>query len=207
MANPNNPTGTIATQEEVNQLLSGLPDDVLLVMDEAYIEYQEDTIDLLPRIRSGEYPNLLLMRTFSKIYGLAGLRVGYGIGHPDFVGSLEKVRQPFNLNAMAQAAAMAALNDEAHLNMSRNQNQKGSDFLEDTLNRAGIRCLQTAANFILIQVGDGARVTESLKQLGVIVRPMGGYGLPEWIRVTIGTDEENERFHQAICQVLERAKD
>ena len=102
---------------------------------------------------------------------------------------------------------MAALNDEAHLNMSRNQNQKGSDFLEDTLNRDGIQCLQTAANFILIQVGDGARVTESLIQLGVIVRPLGGYGLPEWIRVTIGTDEENERFHQGICQVLERAED
>ena len=207
VANPNNPTGTITTQEEVNHLISELPDDILLVMDEAYIEYQEDAIDLLPRIRSGEYPNLLLMRTFSKIYGLAGLRVGYGIGHSDFVGSLEKVRQPFNLNAMAQTAAMAAINDDDHLNMSRKQNQKGSIFLEDALNRAGILCLQTAANFILIQVGDAARVTEDLKQFGVIVRPMGGYGLPEWIRVTIGTDEENERLQQGICQALERPMD
>ena len=207
VANPNNPTGTIATQKEVDELISGLPDDILLVMDEAYIEYQEDAIDLLPRIRSKQHPNLLLMRTFSKIYGLAGLRVGYGIGHPDFIGSLEKVRQPFNLNAMAQAAAMAALNDEAHLNTARTQNQRGSDFLEDALNRAGIRCLQTAANFILIQVGDADRVTEDLKQHGVIVRPMGGYGLPEWIRVTIGTDDENKRFHESICQVLKSAED
>ncbi len=207
VANPNNPTGTIATQEEVNLLISGLPDDVLLVMDEAYIEYQDNAIDLLPRIRPGEYPNLLLMRTFSKIYGLAGLRVGYGIGHLDFIGSLEKVRQPFNLNAVAQAAAMAALHDEAHLDMSRNQNRKGSSYLKDALNRAGIRCLPTAANFILIQTGDGDWLTAQLKQLGVIVRPMGGYGLPEWIRVTIGNDEENERFHEAICQVLNNAED
>lgn len=204
VANPNNPTGTIASQEEVDILISGLPDDTLLVMDEAYIEYQEDCIDLLPNIRSGKYPNLLLMRTFSKIYGLAGLRVGYGIGHPDFIGSLEKVRQPFNLNAMAQAATMAALNDEDHLNTSRAQNQRGSDFLKDALNNAGIRCLQTAANFILIQVDDGDRTTEDLKQLGVIVRPMASYGLPNWIRVTIGTEKENKRFHEAICEALKK---
>jgi len=202
VANPNNPTGTIASRAEVEQLIDGMPTDVLLVMDEAYIEYQEDSIDLLPRIRSGNHPNLILMRTFSKIYGLAGLRVGYGMGHPEFIAALEKVRQPFNLNAMAQAAAIAALEDEQHIQLSREQNRKGSIYFENALENSHIDYQHSHANFLLVNVGDGAAVSAEMEKLGVIVRPLGGYGLSEWVRLTIGTDLENQRCHQSLCQVL-----
>ena len=207
IANPNNPTGTIASKTQIDNLITDLPTDTLLVLDEAYIEYQEDPIDLMPLIHAEEYPNLLLMRTFSKIYGLAGLRIGYGIGHPEFVGTLEKIRQPFNLNAMAQKAAMAALDDVSHIEMSRSLNIKGAIYLESELDNAGIEYLHTAANFILIRVGDDIQVTEQLKQLGVIVRPLNSYGLPEWIRVTIGKEEENNRFLSAIRKALAQSKD
>ena len=207
VANPNNPTGTIAQDRDVEQMIAGLPPNVLLVMDQAYFEYREESLDLLPHIRSGDYPNLILMRTFSKIHGLAGLRVGYGIGHPEFIGALEKVRQPFNLNAMAQAAAVAAISDELHLESSRDQNHKSSIYFGIAFKRAGIRHLRTAANFILVHVEDGARVTAELMQLGIIVRAMDVYGLPEWIRVTLGSDMENRRFHQAILQVMDRPED
>ena len=203
VANPNNPTGTIASGEEIAQLIDQLPPDVLLVMDEAYFEYQEDGPDLLPLIRSSKHPNLILMRTFSKIYGLAGLRVGYGVGDPEFVEALEKVRQPFNLNAMAQAAALAALDDEQHLSESRDQNRKGSIFLGILFRRSGIEFLRSHANFLLVKVPDGAQVAGEMERLGVIVRSLKGYDLPEWIRVTLGTDKENQRCHQALCQVLD----
>ena len=115
VANPNNPTGTSAGREELARFVNDVPDDVLLVMDEAYIEFLDDPVDLLPRSGSARKPNLILMRTFSKIYGLAGLRIGYGIGHPDFIAALEKIRQPFNINCIAQAAALAALDDTEHV--------------------------------------------------------------------------------------------
>ena len=203
VANPNNPTGTIASGEEIAQLIDQLPPDVLLVMDEAYFEYQEDGPDLPPLIRSSKHPNLTLMRTFSTIYGLAGLRVGYGVGDPEFVEALEKVRQPFNLNAMAQAAALAALDDEQHLSESRDQNRKGSIFLGILFKRSGIELLRSHANFLLVKVPDGAQVAGEMERLGVIVRSLKGYDLPEWIRVTLGTDKENQRCHQALCQVLD----
>ncbi|SVB65225.1 uncharacterized protein METZ01_LOCUS218079, partial [marine metagenome] len=153
VANPNNPTGTLASKNEVMNLIENLPDQVLLVMDEAYFEFLDDPVNMLPLINLK--PNLLLMRTFSKIYGLAGLRVGYGIGHPDFVAALEKVRQPFNLNAMAQTAALAALDDDEHLNQTRKANKVGLEFFGSAFEALGIEYVRSNANFILAKVGDG----------------------------------------------------
>jgi histidinol-phosphate aminotransferase len=202
VANPNNPTGTLASPEEVQLLVRETPPEVLLVMDEAYYEYATEPVDLLPLVRSGERPNLLLLRTFSKIYGLAGLRLGYGLGHPDLIAALEKVREPFNVNAAAQAAALAALDDEEHMRRTRENNARGLRFFEDGLRAAGIEFVPSAANFILVRVGNGQRVFVELQKLGIIVRPMGGYQLPEWVRISIGTPEENARCLAGLEQAL-----
>ncbi|MSU41741.1 MAG: histidinol-phosphate transaminase [Pedosphaera sp.] len=202
VANPNNPTGTLAPAQDVLQLLRGLPEDVLLVMDEAYIEFLDAPLDLLPEIREGRRHNLLLMRTFSKIYGLAGLRVGYGVGHTALVSAMEVLRQPFNLNAMAQAAAMAALEDTPHVLSTREQNRTGLAFLVATLEQHGLEHVPSHANFILAKVGDGQRVFEAMQRLGIIVRPMGSYALPEWIRISVGSDAENRRCIAALRQAL-----
>ena len=191
VANPNNPTGTLASHEDVLALVDAVPEHTLLVMDEAYFEFIESPLDLVPRLQ--EKPNLLLMRTFSKIYGLAGLRIGYGIGHPEFIAALEKVRQPFNLNAMAQAAALAAIDDTDHLEATRANNAVGLEFFEQTLSELNIETVASHANFILANVGDGASTFQKLQERGVITRPMAGYQLPEWIRISIGTPAENER--------------
>jgi len=202
VANPNNPTGTLAKPEDVRTLVDQVPDDVLLVMDEAYYEFLDEPVDLLPLVRSGEKPNLLLMRTFSKIYGLAGLRIGYGIGHPDFVSALEKVRQPFNTNAVAQAGAMAALDDEAHLANTRRTNVEGLRFFENVCVEQGIEFVPSYANFVMVRVGDGQAVFEAMQRQGVIARPMGGYGLPGWIRLSIGTAKENQRAAESLKAAL-----
>ena len=138
------------------------------------------------------------MRTFSKIYGLAGLRVGYGIGHPDFIAELEKVRQPFNLNAMAQAAALAAIDDTEHLEATRSNNATGLKFFEKNLTDMDMEIVPSSANFVLAKVGDGEGMFRKLQTRGIITRPMGGYKLPEWIRISVGTFEENERCLKAI---------
>ena len=202
VANPNNPTGTLASREEVVQLINRVPKNVLLVMDEAYFEFLDDAVDLLPLIRNGQKPNLLLMRTFSKIFGLAGLRVGYGIAVPELIAALEKIRQPFNINSIAQAAALAALEDTGHLEKTRANNFSGRHFLETEIRRMKLKFVPTAANFVLVHVGDGQKVFNDLQKLGVITRPMGGYNLPEWIRVSIGTPMENERCVEALHKVL-----
>ena len=202
VANPNNPTGTMAKPTDVRTLVEQVPDDVLLVMDEAYYEFLEEPVDLLPLVRSKEKPNLLLMRTFSKIYGLAGLRIGYGIGHPDFVSALEKVRQPFNTNSVAQAGAIAALDDDAHLTSTRSTNAEGLNFFEAVCTDQGIEFVPSYANFLMVRVGDGQAVFEALQRQGVITRPMGGYGLPEWIRLSIGTPEENKRAAESLNAAL-----
>jgi len=206
VANPNNPTGTIAPRAEVLALVSAIPDDVLLVMDEAYIDFLEEPVDLLPLIRAESKPNLLLMRTFSKIFGLAGLRLGYGIGHPHLIGALEKVRQPFNINSIAQAGALAALDDQVHLDRTRANNAKGLDYLQNAFRQLGFEFIPSHANFVLVRVGDGKRVFEAMQKLGVITRPMGGYQLPEWLRLTVGTPEQNSRciagLKKAIASIL-----
>ena len=202
IANPNNPTGTLSSSDNVRMLVEQVPSDVLIVIDEAYFEFLSDPVDLLPIIKSGDMPNLLLMRTFSKIYGLAGLRIGYGIGHPDFISALEKIRQPFNVNLVAQAGAIAALDDESHLDSTRRNNVEGLNFFESICDELNIEFVPSYANFMMMRVGDGQSVFESLQKCGVIVRPMEGYGLKEWIRISVGTKDENRRTANALKSVL-----
>ena len=202
VANPNNPTGTLVPREEVIQFVNSIPDNVLLVMDEAYIEFLDEPLDLAALVRLGARPNLLLMRTFSKIFGLAGLRLGYGIGHPDLIVTLEKIRQPFNINSIAQAGALAALGDEEHIRKTRQNNFSGLEFFQSAFRELKLEYVQSAANFILVRVGEGQRVFEAMQRQGVIVRPMGGYQLGEWIRISVGTPQENERCLAALKQVL-----
>jgi histidinol-phosphate aminotransferase len=202
VANPNNPTGTLASNEEVMDLVNGVPVNTVLVMDEAYIEFLDKPLDLVPVIKLGEKQNLILMRTFSKIYGLAGTRVGYGIAHPDFITALEKIRQPFNINSLAQAGGLAALDDIEHVRRTRENNFTGKKFFEKELAALGCDTIPTYANFVLARFGDGQRVFEQLQKQGVIVRPMGGYKLPEWIRISIGTPEENARCINSLKKIL-----
>jgi histidinol-phosphate aminotransferase len=202
VANPNNPTGTTADREELARFVNAVPANVLLAMDEAYIEFLNEPLDLVSEIRNGSKPNLLLMRTFSKIYGLAGLRIGYGIGHPDFIAALEKIRQPFNINSVAQAGALAALDDTKHVEKTRKVNSRGLRLYARTFRKLKLEFVPSQANFILVRVGDGQRVFGEMQKLGVIVRPMGGYQLPEWIRISIGTPKENQRCLEALKSVL-----
>lgn len=202
VANPNNPTGTAVSREELAHFVNAIPDTTALVLDEAYLEFLDEPLDLLPEIRTGRKPNLILLRTFSKIYGLAGLRLGYGIGPAEFIGQLERIRQPFNINAVAQAGALAALDDAAHAEKTRAANARGLKFYARAFRRLGRKFLPSSANFVLVQVGDGQRVFTEMQKLGVIVRPMGGYQLPEWVRISIGTRKENQRCLAALETVL-----
>ncbi len=202
VANPNNPTGTLAHREELIDFVNRVPDDVLLVMDEAYIEFLEDAVDLIPLIRLGARKNLILMRTFSKIYGLAGLRIGYGIASPELAAALEKIRQPFNANLLAQTAALAALDDGEHVRKTRANNFIGLNFFADAFRKLKLEYVPSYANFILVRVGDGGKVFNAMQKLGVITRPMAGYQLPEWIRISIGTQKENERCLEALKNSL-----
>jgi len=207
IANPNNPTGTAVSPGELARFVHDVPEQVLLVLDEAYIEFLDDAADFLPLIRDGQKSNLLLMRTFSKIYGLAGLRVGYGIGIPELVSVLEKVRQPFNLNSVGQAAALAALDDAEHVHKTRRNNASGLQFFSEAFRQMGRETVGSAANFILVRVGDGQGIFEKLQKQGIIVRPMGGYQLGEWIRISIGTPAENKRCLEALKQLLHKTWD
>lgn len=202
VANPNNPTGTLASCEDVVRLVDAVPANVLLVMDEAYIDFLEDGADLLPLIRERDKPNLLLMRTFSKIFGLAGLRLGYGIGHPELIAALEKIRQPFNINSIVQAGALAALDDLPHLTKTRANNSAGLKLFEDAFRQMNLEFVPSAANFILVRVGNGQEIFDALQKRGIITRPMGGYQLPEWIRISVGTPDQNLRCLTAMKEVL-----
>lgn len=204
LANPNNPTGTLTSREDVARLLAEVPADVLLVIDEAYVEFLEDPVDLLPLIRNGVQDNILLTRTFSKIYGLAGLRLGYGIGTPGLIAALEKVRQPFNINAIAQAAAVAALEDHEHITRTRTNNCEGLRFVDAACRNLGLETVASFANFLLVKVGDGPAIFTALQQRGIITRPMGSYWLPEWLRISIGTPTENERFVRELRALLRK---
>jgi histidinol-phosphate aminotransferase len=202
VANPNNPTGTAAPPNQLAAFVRAVPEHVALVLDEAYVEFLAEPLDLLPDVRAGRQPNLILLRTFSKIYGLAGLRLGYGIGHPDFIAQLEKIRQPFNVNAIAQAGALAALDDTAHVRKTRELNARGLAFFARSFRELPLQFVPSSANFVLVRVGEGQRVFNQMQKLGVIVRPMGSYQLPEWVRITVGTSKENERCLQALMSVL-----
>ena len=202
LANPNNPTGTLATRAAISELLAGVPPHVLLVLDEAYIEFLEDSADCLSLIREGTQPNLLLMRTFSKIFGLAGLRLGYGVGSADLISGLERIRQPFNINALAQAGALAALDDPDHLAATRANNRQGLEYLHTAFAQMGVEHVPSHANFVMVRVGDGSRVFSELQKRGVITRPMASYALPEWIRISVGLPAENHRCVAALREIL-----
>jgi histidinol-phosphate aminotransferase len=202
VANPNNPTGTTVPREDLAHFIRAVPENVVIALDEAYIEFLDKPLDLLPEIRNGARPNLLLMRTFSKIYGLAGLRIGYGIGYPEFISELEKVRQPFNINSIAQAGALAALDDAAHAERTRRNNSRGLKLYTRAFRKLGLEFVPSSANFILVRVGEGERVFRKLQRHGVIVRPMASYQLPEWIRISIGTAKQNQRCLDALKTVL-----
>ncbi len=204
-ANPNNPTGTLVDGAALDRFVERLPDHVAVCFDEAYVELldPEAQPDLLKHVRRGR--PVMLLRTFSKTYGLAGLRIGYAVAPPDAIALFHRVRQPFNVNAMAQAAALAALGDEAHINRTRSVIRAGADFLMHKLDNMGIPFVPSPTNFMLVEVGDGRRVFETLMRQGVIVRPMEGYGLPRYIRVTVGTMEENEKLIRALSLAMNDA--
>jgi len=202
VANPNNPTGTWLPPDAVRSFIGGLPPNVLVVLDEAYNEYlpvekQVDTAKWLV-----EFPNLIISRTFSKAYGLAALRVGYGLMHPSLAAMLNRVRQPFNVNALAQAAAIAALADEGYVAESRAANLAGMRQLEAGFRAIGLDYIESFGNFVTVKVGDAARVNLSLLKQGVIVRPVANYGMPQYLRITIGTQAENTRFLAALRTAL-----
>jgi histidinol-phosphate aminotransferase len=201
VCNPNNPTGSMVNQAQVDSFMKAVPEDALIVFDEAYAEICTKKMpDTLKYVSEGR--NVIILRTFSKAYGLAGLRVGYGIAKKEIIELLEKPRQPFNVSRMAQIAAVAALDDQAFVKKVRKLFKDGSDLISDFCRGAGLEFEPPAANFILIKVGDGERFFVELQKLGVIVRPMGGYNLPDWIRVSIGTEEENGKFIRAMGELL-----
>jgi histidinol-phosphate aminotransferase len=204
VANPNNPTGTWNTRAQVDALLDRLPAGVVLVLDEAYFEYADhpDYPNGLDYVRAGA--PVAVLRTFSKIYGLAGLRVGYALAAPEIVDALDTVREPFNTNLVGQAAALAALDDHGHLVRSRELNRVEKARLEQALTARGLPFLPSLANFLCVDVGqDGTAVWKRLLAKGVIVRPLRPYDLPTWLRISVGTSDENDSLLEALDAVLE----
>lgn len=206
IANPNNPTGTFNTHHEVRELLDTVPTNVLVVLDEAYYEYMQESDYADSLSLQAEFPNLITTRTFSKAYGLAGLRVGYGICHPEICDLLNRVRLPFNVNSVAQAAAIAALEDATHLQNSLRMNQQGRQQLLAGLADLEINSIPSVANFITIDVGQAAQpIYQALLQAGIIVRPLLPYNMPNHLRITIGTAAQNQRLLQALAVCLQTA--
>lgn len=200
IASPNNPTGTANMEKEIVDFVRALPEHVICVVDEAYAEYVENPPDLRPLIREGK--KVVCLRTFSKIYGLASLRVGYGYTSAEIAALLNRVRQPFNVNAIAQAAAVAALDDREFTAKCAWENRAGLAQLEQGLRALGLEVVPSVANFLLAKVGDGARVFDALQRRGVIVRPLQPYKMSEWIRITVGTREQNARLLAELKAVL-----
>jgi histidinol-phosphate aminotransferase len=204
VANPNNPTGTWLAPEAVRSFIASVPPEVLVVLDEAYNEYLEPSQQAANASWLVAHPNLLISRTFSKAYGLAGLRIGYGLADASVAGLLNRVRQPFNVNSVAQAAAIAALADTEYVTESARLNRAGLAQLMRELDAMRVTYVPSHANFLLVHVGDAAEVYESLLRQGVIVRPVANYGLPEYLRVSVGLPAENERFLAALRAALGR---
>ncbi len=205
-ANPNNPTGTFVEPERVAAFLARVPSEVVVVLDEAYNEYLPPALRFDSTQWVREYPNLLVSRTFSKAFGLAGLRVGYGIAQPELTDLLNRVRQPFNVNTAAQAAAMAALDDAQFIARSYALNRQGMDELTAAFGRLGLEYVPSYGNFVLVRVGPAAQVYHELLKRGVIVRPVANYALPEWLRVTVGLPQENAKFLRALPEALAAAR-
>lgn len=199
IANPNNPTGTLLESEAIRAFLQDIPKSVLVVLDEAYSEYSPQSNN---RALLDEFDNLILVRTFSKAYGLAGLRVGYALSHASVADLLNRVRQPFNVNTLAQAAALSALGDQDFIEKTRTLNEKQMRWLSKQFDALGLAFVPSFANFIMVEVGDGEAVFQALLEQGVIVRPLAGYGLPNWVRISIGLPEENTRLIDTLKSVL-----
>ena len=203
IANPNNPTGTYNTHAQVHNLLSTIPDHVLVVLDLAYFEYVEAQDYVKPYELLNEFNNLLLTRSFSKAYGLPALRIGFGVGHPELIEILNRIRQPFNVNTMAQKAAIAAIEDQAHIKASIENNSMQKQYLQSELTRLGLTSLESEGNFIAVKAPmPGRDMFNKLMREGVIVRPIDLYGMPDFIRVTIGTPSENEFFIETLEKIL-----
>lgn len=202
VCSPNNPTGTANTEAELLEFARSMPGHVTVVFDEAYAEYVEPAPDLRPLLKEGR--NIVCLRTFSKIYGLASLRIGYGYASAEIVALLNRVRQPFNVNAIAQAAAVAALDDRQFTEHCKQENRRGLAQLEKGFVVLGLEYVPSVANFILVKVGEGAKAYDALQRRGVIVRPMAAYAMPEWLRVTVGTWAQNERLLTELAAVLSR---
>jgi histidinol-phosphate aminotransferase len=200
IANPNNPTGTLATQEQLDRFIERVPPNIVVVFDEAYFEYLDNPPDTLRFIAAGR--NVVTLRTFSKIQGLANLRVGYGIARPELIQVLHKTRQPFNVSGLAQAAALAGLNDDAHVRETKRITDEGRDYLQKEFAALGLRFVPSVANFVLVNVGDGAKIFRALLERRIIVRALKGYNLAEWIRISIGTMEQNRRCIVALKEIL-----
>jgi histidinol-phosphate aminotransferase len=203
VSNPNNPTGTFVAPSQVRAFLEQVPSDVLVVLDEAYYEYlapqqQSASIDWI-----AEFPNLLVTRTFSKAHGLAGLRVGYGVAQPQVADLMNRIRQPFNVNSIAQAAAVAALEDEPFLQRSAELNRTGMKQLLTGFGALGLDWIASYGNFVSVRVGDADRVFKRLLERGVIVRPIAGYGLPQHLRISVGLESENSRLLETLAAVLQ----
>jgi histidinol-phosphate aminotransferase len=203
IANPNNPTGTWLAAKEIEDFLDWVPEDVVVVLDEAYYEYMDEALRPDSRRLLESNPNLVLTRTFSKVYGLAALRIGYSVSHPELADLLNRARQPFNNNSLALAAAEAALGDAEHLRRSVENNREGLGVLKSGLEAMGLRCLPSQANFLSFDLGRPAGATyDALLQQGVIVRPLAPYAMPNHLRVTVGAPVENARFLEALQRVF-----
>ncbi len=210
VANPNNPTGSYLTAKEIEDFLLAVPSNIVVVLDEAYNEYlaPDQRYDAIAWVK--RFPNMILSRSFSKAYGLAGLRIGYGVAQAHVTDLLNRIRQPFNVNSLAQAAAIAAFQDLAFLQKGYELNRAGYSQLTNAFDELNLPYLPSAGNFVLVKVGDddeaGNRINLALLKRGIIVRPVGNYGLPQWLRISIGLPEENAAFIAALRDILVQSK-
>ncbi len=201
IANPNNPTGALASQENIDRFISRVPENIISVFDEAYFEFLDQPPDIVRHVRHGK--NVVVLRTFSKIHGLAALRIGYGIARPELIEVLRKTRQPFNVSSIAQAGALAALGDLEHQRATKRVVDSGRAYLQEQFCEMKLDFVPAAANFVMVNVGDGVAVFQNLLRKKIIVRPIKNYGLPEWLRISVGTMEQNQKCVAALKEVLE----
>ena len=200
IANPNNPTGALISQSKIDKFMSRLPENIIVVFDEAYFEFLDSPPDTLEYVREGR--NIVVLRTFSKIHGLAGLRIGYGVARRDLIEVLQKTRQPFNVNSIAHAGALAALDDAAHQRKTKRIVDEGRAYLQEQFAAMKLNFVPGAANFIMVHVDDATAVFQKLLSRKIIVRPLKGYQLPEWVRISVGTMEQNMQCIAALKEIL-----
>jgi histidinol-phosphate aminotransferase len=204
IANPNNPTGALLSQNKIDKFMSRLPENIIVVFDEAYFEFLENPPDALKYVR--EDRNAVVLRTFSKIHGLAGLRIGYGVARSRLIAVLDKTRQPFNVNSIAHAGALATFKDEAHQHETKRVVDEGRAYLQEQFAAMKLHFVPGAANFIMVNVGDGAAVFQKLLAKKIIVRPLKSYQLPEWVRISVGTMEQNKQCIAALKEILKHRR-